>query len=171
MDVSESEKNEDKDKQAIDAIKGNLPISNKNSVRTDADLWENDKQSLTKHNKQYSELLEAYVDSTKKLLTFKYLKKHSVFNVSIALFIVTPIVMVLIIICCLIITVYNEELSVLEVLPEIVAAFGSLIATYITIFKLITEYLFNKSEETSMENIITKIQEYDMHLRGNKSEK
>lgn len=166
MDVGKIE-NLDDDRQKIVE---NLPSSKTDSIRADSDLWEDDKKNLAEHNKQYSDLLEIYVDNTKRLLMFKYVKKHGIYNIAVWLFATTPIVTTIIIVYCLYLTANSNDVAVLNILPEILAAFGSLVATYIAVIKLITKYLFNKSEEKTMENIISKIQEYDTHIRGYKNE-
>lgn len=84
------------------------------------------------------------------------------------MFVATPVAMTSIILFCLVLTAFDKRIDVLDILPEILTAFGSLVATYIVIVKIVTEYIFNKSEETTMENIISKIQEYDMHIRGSR---
>ncbi|MBO5485020.1 MAG: hypothetical protein J6K58_06870 [Lachnospiraceae bacterium] len=161
--VAEEHKKEIEEK----VVKENLPPENVRSLSSDKDLRAHDKKSLADHNEQYTRLLEAYVDNTKSSMKFKEYKKYDIFDLSMILFIGVPIAMVVIVFTCLLITALNPEIGALDVLPEILAAFGSVIATYFTIIKLITGYLFNKKEEKMMENIITKIQEYDSTLRGN----
>lgn len=152
-------------------VKENLPFLERNNAISDEDLWESDKVSLAKHNDEYSKLLETYVKNTEKSWTFKYTKKHEIYNISMGLFITAPILMFLVIILSLLATICNPEIGAVDLLPEILTAFCSVVATYIAIIKLITEYIFNKSEDEIMKEIIGKIQQYDMQLRGNNPQK
>lgn len=135
-------------------------------IKSDTDLDKNDSDSLLKHNEQYTSLLSTYVTHTKRSLDYKYLKKNVIFTISMILFVAIPVIVFVTIIYCLHITTLHPYIGVINVLPEIVTAFGALIATYITIVKLITQYLFNKNEEKAMQKIITTIQNYDMHIRN-----
>ena len=95
-ELSNDRTNKDKNNEQY-TITDNLPHDNQNIVKSDADLLEDDRKSLARHNKQYSELLETYVSNTKRSLNFKYLKKHHVFKASMALFCIAPIIMSIII--------------------------------------------------------------------------
>lgn len=57
-----------------------------------------------------------------------------------------------------------------KVIPEVVAAFGTLISCIFVVFKIITNYLFDKNEEKNKAAIISQVQEYDTAIRGNKPE-
>lgn len=151
-------------------IAENLPQDNHSIVESDAALLEDDGKSLARHNKQYSELLEAYVANTKKSMKFKRAKKKCVFDISMRLFRGVPVATALITVYCVYVMAHYSNVQIADILPGVFTAFGSLVATYVTIVKLITQYLFNKDEENMMKDIISKIQEYDMHLREQESD-
>jgi len=122
-------------------------------------------QTLTKHNEQYTKLLEAYVENIKEVFDDKRQKKEQTYKISFGLMIAVPICVVAIIIIALLLGAFCTKVDMFNLLPEIVAAMGVFITTLITIPNLISEYLFNKEEEQAMSSIIAKIQDYDIQVR------
>ena len=59
-----------------------------------------------------------------------------------------------------------QKIDTLEGFASLFTALGTLIGTFMMIPKMITRYLFNKSEEEHLAEIIGKIQEYDKNIRN-----
>ena len=128
-------------------------------------LYKSDTSSLSKHNKQYTALLKAYVESFKYNLENNKKNKEDLFKIAKGLLIFIPIFTILFMFTTLYCLSCNK-IDVWESLPGMLTALTSLIGTFMVIPHMITEYLFNKEEEAHLANIISKIQEYDRDIRG-----
>ena len=135
------------------------------AVESDEELHRGDRSSLLEHNKQYTALLSAYVENFKNNSESKMKNKQCVFIISMILFVSIPMCSLLIIAVTLVCLAYGC-ITVLESLPELLAALTSLLGTFMVIPKIITKYLFNKDEEKHLADIINKIQDYDRDIRG-----
>jgi len=150
--------------EEIEDVDSNLPLI-ADGISDDSALWKDDVQTLTKHNEQYTKLLEAYVENIKEVLADKRQKKEQTYRIAFGLMIAIPICVIVIIIIALLLGAFCTKVDMIDLLPEIVAAMGVFITTLITIPNLISEYLFNKEEEQAMSSIIAKIQDYDIQVR------
>lgn len=142
-----------------------------NKIKSDkklADLKESDNRNLSKHNKQYTRLLKAYISNYEANAEQKRQKKESVFQLAMGLLIISP--MILMIFLAISIGLIANGVDANAFIPQIVAAFGTTISCIFVVFKIITKYLFDKNEEKNMAAIISKIQKYDTTIRGNTAE-
>lgn len=122
---------------------------------------------IVKHSKNYSELLDIYVDSAKQNTTMKKWFKIIFFAVTIFSF----LIIVLLFVVTLLYAFYSfnkfDNLNgitieaVLGIITIIVPAISSLIIAFIKIPKIIAQYLFNTKEDENMNSIIKNIQDYD----------
>ncbi len=140
-------------------------VSEVKSDKKLADLKESDNKNLSKHNKQYTKLLKAYIFNYKENAKSKREKKECVFQLAIGLLVIVP--MILMIFLGISIGLIANGVDALAFIPEVIAAFGTTISCIIVVFKIITKYLFDKNEEKNMATIISQIQEYDTAIRGN----
>lgn len=131
----------------------------------DALLHKSDTSNLSKHNKQYTALLKAYVKDFKRNSIIKKENKQTLFRIAKNLLIGIPIVICLFMFVTLGCLAFNK-IDVLESLPGLFTALGSLLGTFMVVPKMITQYLFNEKEEEHLAEIISKIQEYDRDIRG-----
>lgn len=150
-----------------EVIKNNLKkFSKAQQVNSDeALLHKSDTSSLSKHNKQYTTLLKAYVKYFEINSKNKSKDKEDLFNIAKALLIWIPLCTAIYIFTTLALLAFGI-INIVETLPGIIAALVSLIGTFMVVPQMITEYLFNKEEEQHLTNIISKIQEYDRDIRG-----
>lgn len=148
-------------------IKRNLERGDKlQRVESDeALLHKSDTASLSKHNKQYTALLRAYVKDFKHNSANKRKNKQILFRIAKNLLIWIPIVsgsFMFFTLACLAFGV----IDVVEALPGLFTALVSLLGTFMAVPQMITQYLFNEKEEEHLAEIIGKIQEYDRDIRG-----
>lgn len=164
-DVQMRREEESPDQTIQDILFG---IDSVNEVRSDkklADLKESDNRNLSKHNKQYTKLLKAYITNYEENAKLKREKKECVFQLATGLLIISP--MILMIFLAISIGLIANGVDAYAFIPEIVAAFGTTISCIFVVFKIITKYLFDKNEEKHMATIISQIQRYDTTIRGN----
>lgn len=122
---------------------------------------------ILKHSKNYSKLLDIYVDSAKQNMTMKKWFK-------IIFFIVTMCSLVAIVILFFVTLLYVfssfnkfNNLSevtieaILSIISVIIPVISSLIVAFIKIPEIIAQYLFNAQEDENMSLIIKNIQDYD----------
>ena len=100
----------------------------------------------------YSEILRTYKNNLLLALRKKRTFKQWVFWISLAILITSFILTVIVIF------VFSKKLGV------IASGVASLLTVYLTIPKIISDYLFNKDEEKYMCEIIKNIQKYDLAL-------
>lgn len=144
-------------------VEENLPHNEE--LVDDVLLNKSDFASLTEHNQKYTELLDAYVNNVVEILSDKRKKKQKLYNFLIKFPIGVVAAAFIVIVLIVLLGFTNDSVGMSEMLPPLVTVFGTIISTYITIFKLITGYLFNKEEEKTMASIIGKIQDYDINVR------
>lgn len=128
-------------------------------------LHKSDTSNLSAHNKEYTKLLKAYVEDFTKNSKKKRKHKEELFKIAKILLFFIPtatVILMFVILYCL----ANNKVSILEILPELIAVLITLMGTFMTIPKMITKYLFNKDEENHLAKIIGKIQKYDSDIRG-----
>lgn len=150
-----------------EVIKKNLrKFASAQQVNSDeALLHKSDTSSLSKHNKQYTALLKAYVKYFKLNSENKSKNKEELFSIAKGLLFWMPLCTVIFIFATLILLAIGI-IDFLESLPGLFTALVSLIGTFMVVPQMITEYLFNKEEEKHLTDIIGKIQEYDRDIRG-----
>ena len=128
-------------------------------------LYNSDTSSLSEHNRQYTELLKAYVKDFQQNSLDKKRNKKQLFIIAKGLLVFTPVITVLYMFVTLGCLVF-QKIDFLESLPGLFTALASLIGTFMVVPQMITKYLFNKNEEKHLSEIIGKIQEYDKEIRG-----
>lgn len=133
-------------------------------VKSDKALRKSDTSSLSNHNEQYTELLKAYVEYFKDNSLNKNKNKQDLFKFTKRLLFWIPLSTIVLMFASLILIAY-DKIDILEALPELITAMGTLIGTFMVIPKMITKYLFNKEEEKYLTEIIGKIQKYDRDIR------
>lgn len=148
-------------------IKKNLQNINKiQRVESDEELLhKSDTSNLSKHNKQYTSLLKAYVEDFKYNSKNKRKNKEVLFRIAKNLLIWIPIISGLFMFLTLGCLALNL-IDVIESLPGLFTALVSLLGTFMVIPQMITNYLFNEKEEEHLAEIINKIQKYDRDIRG-----
>lgn len=133
---------------------------------------ENDKTKphsveILKHSKNYSKLLDIYVDSANQNITMKKWFK-------IIFFIVTMCSLISVVIFFFWTLLYAFRTfnkfdnlngitteAILSIVTVVIPAISSLIIAFIKIPEIIAEYLFNTKEDENMSVIIKNIQDYD----------
>ena len=152
-------------------IAQNLINQNTENISTDSQvlasselLQKSDTSNLSAHNKQYTLLLQSYIDYFKNTSKDKSKNKKILFNISMILLVGIPVATILIMLIILYCLATNK-IDVFESLPELIATLSTLFGTFMIIPKMITKYLFNKKEDEHLANIISKIQEYDKNIR------
>lgn len=143
----------------------NLPYITE-AVATDTSLLNrSDYSSLTSHNKQYTELLETYVDNAKTTLKNKRKQKEILYYTLIVLLCVITVttLIVTVVVLILIFLGKTDAVKLFALLSTVLTTF---ITSYVSIMKVITTYLFNKEEEKSMTDVVAKIQDYDINVRN-----
>lgn len=146
-------------------ITENIATLNENGRVATDDMLNNDKRSLSEHNEQFSKLLKAYVDDFEKNSVQKRKNKEIIFKIAKNLLIWVPVAVFLFISGTLM-GIIAQKIDMLEGFASLFTALGTLIGTFMMIPKMITRYLFNKSEEEHLAEIIGKIQEYDKNIRN-----
>lgn len=160
-------KNEKNLKKDEELVRDNLKRINRDQ-RIESDealLHKSDTSSLSKHNKQYTALLKAYVNDFIRNSESKKKNKEDLFKIAKNLLIWIPIFSGLFIFLTLICLVFNL-IDMVESLPVLFTALTSLLGTFMAVPQMITKYLFNEKEEEHLAAIISKIQEYDRDIRG-----
>ncbi len=142
-----------------------LLINNDNSLQRESNKPHS--IEILKHSKNYTRLLDIYVNSAKQNITMKKWFK-------IIFFIVTMCLLVSVV-CFFFITLsyafksFNkfDNLNditleaILSIVTIVVPAISSLIVAFIKLPEIIAQYLFNAEEDVNMATIIKNIQDYD----------
>lgn len=136
------------------------------SVESDDALRKGDTTSLLEHNREYTNLLIAYVKDFKNNSETKLKNKKTLFVITMILFAGIPLFCLLLIATSLICLAFGW-ITAWELVPEVIAALISLLGTFMAIPKIITKYLYNKNEDQNLAELIGKIQTYDRDIRGN----
>ena len=133
--------------------------------RADDRLARSDQFHLTKHNKEFTELLTCYVDNYKKLWKDKIVLRRRMFYAClILLFLVSAVSGGVIVVATVYAFCGNGSFE--SIAPAVVGAVASLISGFMTIPKIMAQYLYNAEEEKYLADIIGKIQEYDSVIRS-----
>jgi len=122
---------------------------------------------ILKHSKNYSKLLDIYVDSAKQNIKMKKWFK-------IIFFIVTMCSLIIVVILFLVTLLFAFKSfnkfdnlngitweAILSVVTVVIPAISSLIIAFVKIPEIIAQYLFNTKEDENMSLIIKNIQDYD----------
>lgn len=144
-----------------DQIKGALP-NPKNTIN-DENLKNNDRENLSFHNEQYTKLLKLYVENFRKISAKKYEDRADIFQIATWLILFVPSVMFIFI--GIFLYLIYKGIDVMQLLPVILTALTTVVSSLFVILKIITEYLFDKNEESNLAKIISKIQKYDSKIR------
>ena len=137
-------------------------------VTSDNNLVELDPEYLSHHNKDYSALLDIYIENARYSLQDKRRYKKIFYYSSL-------IVLASIIITLLIsIIIAFTSKSSLQTIVTLITVATSFMTAFIVIPKTIAEFLFNTSDETNFTEIIKNMQNYDKsvreHIHTNKEE-
>lgn len=122
---------------------------------------------VLKHSKNYSKLLDIYVDSANQNITMKKWFKIIFFIVTMC-----SLISVVVLFFYTLIYAFNsfskfDDLNsitieaILSVITIVIPAISSLIVAFIKIPEIIAQYLFNTKEDENMNLIIKNIQDYD----------
>lgn len=136
------------------------------NIKSDDDLDRHDEISLFKHNESYDSILNDYTKHVSKTLQAKRWMKKVFYWIAVIIMIIS---FLYIIICSIIIITNlssNLSFNLQDYLAPLISAVVSFLTVFIIIPKIIAEYLFNSGEDSSMQNIIASIQEYDKFVRG-----
>lgn len=164
IDLEMSLSNEEQDAQTL--ISQNTEhITTDSQILVSSELLQkSDTTNLSAHNKQYTLLLQSYINYFNVTSKDKRKNKKILFTISMILLVGIPVVTILIMLIILY-CLATDKIDVFESLPELIATLLTLFGTFIIIPKMITKYLFNKKEDDHLANIISKIQEYDKNIR------
>lgn len=127
-------------------------------------LHQSDTSNLSAHNRQYTELLKAYVLDFQINSSDKRKNKQELFKIAKRLLFWIPIVTFIFLFASLY-CLATGKVSVWESLPGLFTALGTLLGTFMIVPQMITKYLYNKKEDNHLADIISKIQEYDRDIR------
>lgn len=122
---------------------------------------------IIKHSKNYSKLLDNYVDSASKNMTIK--KWFKIFFFGVTMCLLVAIVIIFFITLSYAFKSFNKFINlndvtleaILSIITVIIPAISSLIVAFIKIPEIIAQYLFNTKEDENMNLIIKNIQDYD----------
>lgn len=144
----------------IEKIFNNYQFKNSNYNNPHSD-------EILKHSKNYSKLLDIYVDSAKQNITMKKWFKIIFFIVTIC----SLVVIVILFFATLLYAFFSfnkfNNLSevtfeaILSIITIVIPVISSLIIAFIKIPEIIAQYLFNAKEDEYMSLIIKNIQDYD----------
>lgn len=122
------------------------------------DIWSLDE--LRGRDQVYSSLLTSYQSYTEETLAKNPGRQQWFFKIALSVLVISPIQFVV----CLVFCLFNmKNISIIApLLASSVEVFGALMF----LPKIIAEYLFNTNETTSINNIISAIQNYDISIRS-----
>lgn len=158
---TENENNDTNIERCNDLLNTLMPD---NQIDNDSDLRKVDMDSLSKHIKDYDDILRNYAKYVDETLSQKRKMKNMFFIVSI-LTMIFCVIIVAICVKCLLDNFYNPEINALNYIVPTLTAIASFLTVYIIIPKIIAKYLFNSKEDKAMKDIISSIQEYDKYIR------
>ena len=137
------------------------------NIQTGIDKTKPHSSEILKHSKNYSRLLDIYVDSAKQNMTMKKWFKIIFFVVTMC-----SLVAVVCFFCMTLLYAFKSLNkfynlngitieAILSIITVMVPAISSLIVAFIKIPEIIARYLFNAEEDNNMNLIIKNIQDYD----------
>lgn len=137
-------------------------------ISTEESLNDSDENLLKKHNQSFVNLLNNYVVSSDKS------QKHKR-GMKIAFFVITMVIVIMLILS-FVATIFAglymrsvKNISILELLAPLITSFASVITSIIILPKIIAEYLFDKSEDDRLSQIVSNMQNYDKELRNQRN--
>ncbi|MCI8731051.1 MAG: hypothetical protein HFH57_07915 [Lachnospiraceae bacterium] len=133
-------------------------------ISSDDELQNDDRIRMKERNKKYSEVLDAYVSNTKKVLWIKL-----VFRVIFLLVSMGTLVGIFVVFCAVLWWAANGKIEAgyLETVVTIISSMAAMMTVFIVLPKIMTKYLFDVEEEKNIYNIVKQIQDYDQVIREN----
>lgn len=133
-------------------------------ISSDDELQNDDRIRMKERNKKYSEVLDAYVSNTKKVLWIKL-----VFRVIFLLVSMGALVGIFVVFCVVLWWAANGKIEAgyLETVVTIISSMAAMMTVFIVLPKIMTKYLFDVEEEKNIYNIVKQIQDYDQVIREN----
>lgn len=133
-------------------------------ISSDDELQNDDRIRMKERNKKYSEVLDAYVSNTKKVLWIKL-----VFRVIFLLVSMGALVGIFAVFCAVLWWAANGKIEAgyLETVVTIISSMAAMMTVFIVLPKIMTKYLFDVEEEKNIYNIVKQIQDYDQVIREN----
>ncbi len=133
-------------------------------ISSDDELQNDDRIRMKERNKKYSEVLDAYVTNTKKVLGVKL-----VFRIIFLLVSIGAMVGTFVVFCVVLWWAANGKIEAgyLETVVTIISSMAAMMTVFIVLPKIMTKYLFDVEEEKNIYNIVKQIQDYDQVIREN----
>lgn len=133
-------------------------------ISSDDELQNDDRIRMKERNKKYSEVLDAFVSNTKKVLWIKL-----VFRVIFLLVSMGALVGIFVVFCAVLWWAANGKIEAgyLETVVTIISSMAAMMTVFIVLPKIMTKYLFDVEEEKNIYNIVKQIQDYDQVIREN----
>lgn len=122
------------------------------------DIWSLDE--LKRRDLVYSGLLASYQKYAEETLVRNPSRQRWFFWIALGILVVSPVQFV----ACLIVCLRNIEH--ISILAPLLASGTEVFGALMFLPKIIAEYLFNTNETTSINNIISAIQNYDISIRS-----
>lgn len=137
-------------------------------IPTEKSLMESDEDLLKKHNSSFADLLSNYVVSSDKSQKHKRGMKIAFFVIAMTIIIVLSISFVITIVMSLYMQC-TRNIRILDLIAPIASSFASVVIAVLTIPKIIAQYLFDKSEDDRLSQMVGKMQDYDKEIRNNRN--
>ncbi len=127
-----------------------------------ADLLKQHGKNMDEHSKHYGNILSAYSKNVERTLSMKRKFKIIFFVFALASLLFTSVVFYLIVNKAF--NYIGKGYSNFSIISTLLSAVISIITVYNVIPQIIAEYLFNKEEDKTMTDYVSKIQGYDSSL-------
>lgn len=152
------------DEEVIKEMLSNITLDEK--IADDETL--DDDRYLNKANRDFSSLLNHYVEKVKYSFNTNKSKKNEYYDLFKRVFITSYVIFVLSLVICLILYLICKDVVLFTLLiPPII----ELLSVTIIIPKIIAQYLFNTDEEKNLSEIISNLQKYYEDVRNNSRNK
>lgn len=122
------------------------------------DIWNLD--GLKERDQLYTNLLSSYKIYTESTLLENPKRQECFFHVALSILIISPIQFLVCLWFCL------SHLESIEIIAPLMASGVEMFGALMFLPKIIAEYLFNTNETTSINNIVSAIQNYDISVRS-----
>lgn len=132
--------------------------ANFRNVENEDDFKKTKQNSWAKHSEQYTNLLEIYVDNSKKNLESKQSQKWWFFGASISILAIAIISSV-----CIIRNILTGDAQTSSKIIETIPALLTFLTPLYVFPRLIADNLFNHKDEEDMIEILKQIIEHDNH--------
>lgn len=134
------------------------------NISSDEELQNDDRMRMKERNKKYTEVLDAYITNTKKVLCVKL-----VFRIIFLLVSIGALVGTFVVFCIVLWWAANSKIEAgdLKTVVSIISAMVSMMTVFIILPKIMTKYLFDVEEEKNIYNMVKQIQDYDQVIREN----